>query len=214
MPTTSSPPNLGWRRLTVLAIALLWVGGAIGFVVGTRDSDPGPETADVGYLQDMITHHEQAINMAFWELVNGQDPSVQVFAREILQFQSYEIGLMEARLREWGYLRENRSDSAMAWMGMAMPVESMPGLATDEQMTELREAQGSEADRLFLELMAAHHRGGADMGTAAAERASDQWVVDLAARQARNQIIEINEFILTSDRLGLEAAIEPYESDQ
>lgn len=211
MATSISPPTLGWGRLTVLALALLWLGGAIGFVVGVRDSAPGPETADVGYLQDMISHHEQALEMSLLELSRSREPGVQVFAREILQFQSYEVGLMEARLREWGYLRENRSDSAMAWMGMATPVADMPGLATEDQMSRLRDAQGTEADRLFLELMATHHRGGADMGLAAAERASDEWVAELAARQARNQIIEINELILASDRLGLEADIEPYD---
>lgn len=211
MATSISPPTLGWGRLTVLALALLWLGGAIGFVVGVRDSAPGPETADVGYLQDMISHHEQALEMSLLELSRSREPGVQVFAREILQFQSYEVGLMEARLREWGYLRENRPDSAMAWMGMATPVADMPGLATEDQMSRLRDAQGTEADRLFLELMATHHRGGADMGLAAAERASDEWVAELAARQARNQIIEINELILASDRLGLEADIEPYD---
>ncbi len=208
---TRLPPTLGWGRLALLCIATAWLGGAIGFVLGDRDPAPGAESADVGYLQDMITHHEQALQMAELELVNGESPDVQIFAREILLFQSYEIGLMEARLRDWGYLREDRSDLAMAWMGMGMPVESMPGLASDEQMAALRGADGAEADRLFLELMATHHLGGVDMGLAAAERAGDQWVADLASRQARNQIIEINEFIVASDSTGLGAQIEPYE---
>lgn len=211
MAIAGSPPTLGWGRLIVLILALLWLGGAVGYAVGVGGRGPDPDSADVGYLQDMISHHEQALKMSMLELSNGQESGVQVFAREILQFQSYEIGLMEARLRDWGYVRANRSDTAMAWMGMPTPVENMPGLATEEQMSRLREAQGVDADRLFLEMMAGHHRGGVDMGLAAAERASDQWVAELAARQAKNQIVEINELLLASDRLGLQADIEPYD---
>ena len=51
----------------------------------------------------------------------------------------------------------------MAWMGMPVPLDQMPGLATDEQMKQLRDASGAESDKLFLELMAAHHRGGVHM---------------------------------------------------
>jgi len=202
---------LGWAQLVVLGTALLSLGGALGFALPSLFWTPGEESADVGYLQDMITHHEQALAMAQYELTNGERSEVQVFAREILLQQSYEIGLMEAKLREWGYRREDRSAMAMAWMGTGMPVGSMPGLATDDQMDALRDATGIEADRLFFELMAAHHRGGADMGRAGADRASDAWVRDLAERQARNQIIEINEFILTAERIDLEVNIEPYD---
>lgn len=200
----------GLGRFLALGAALLWLGFGIGYFVANAGSVPDENSADVGYLQDMITHHEQALTMAQYGLANGQSTEVMTFAREILLFQSYEIGLMENKLNSWGYSRQNRPETAMAWMGMGMPVESMPGLATDEQIDALATAEGLESDVMFLELMAAHHRGGADMGLAAADRADDQWVVDLSRRQARNQIIEINEFILAGERAGLPIAIEPY----
>ena len=56
---------------------------------------PGEASADVGFLRDMRTHHENAINLAQIELVSGGEPAVQVFAEEIIRFQSYEIGLMD-----------------------------------------------------------------------------------------------------------------------
>ncbi len=207
----SRGPRLGWVRLLVLALALLCFGGALGFSVPSLFGNPGEDSADVGYLQDMITHHEQALVMAQYQLTYGERSEVKIFAREILERQSYEIGLMEAKLREWGYRREDRPPTAMAWMGMGMPVESMPGLASEDQMDALRQATGAEADRLFLELMATHHRGGADMGRAGAERATDDWVKYLADLQARNQIIEINEFIVTAEWIDLDVNIEPYE---
>lgn len=198
-------------ELIVLGLALLLLGGVLGYGFVSLVGRPGSDSADVGYLQDMITHHEQALAMATYELANGELPGVRIFASEILQQQSYEIGLMEAKLEEWHQHRSERSTTAMGWMGMGMPVDSMPGLATDAQMRALRDARGIEADRLFLELMAAHHRGGVDMGRAGAERASDGWVRDLAGRQASNQVIEINEFILAAERADLEVDIEPYE---
>ena len=204
-------PQISWIQLIVLGLAVLWLGGVLGFGFTSWAGRPGADSAEVGYLQDMITHHEQALAMANYELANGELPEVQIFAREILLQQSYEIGVMEAKLREWGYLRSERPATAMGWMGMGMPVDSMPGLATEAQMETLRDARGIEADRLFFELMAAHHRGGVDMGRAGAERASDDWVQELAGRQANNQVIEINEFILTAERVDLDVDIEPYE---
>ena len=160
----------GLGRLLAIGAALVWLGFGLGYFVANAGSVPDENSADVGYLQDMITHHEQALTMAQYGLANGDSSEVKTFAREILLFQSYEIGLMENKLNSWGFSRQNRSETAMAWMGMGMPVESMPGLATDDQMNALALAEGLESDVIFLELMAAHHRGGADMGLAAADR--------------------------------------------
>ena len=83
-------------------------------------------------------------------------------------------------LVDWGYDRDDRSDEAMAWMGMPVPLEQMPGLLTDEQMDQVRAARGAELDALFLDLMAEHHRGGLHMAAEAAETASDDDVRRLA----------------------------------
>ncbi len=208
---TSLGPGLGWGQLIVLSLAVLWLGSAAGYVGATIDRSPSADSADVGFLQDMITHHEQALTMAQFELANGELPEVQIFAREILMFQSYEIGRMEAQLEEWGHNLQDRPPTVMGWMGSEMALDSMAGLASKEQMDALRNATGTDADRLFLELMAVHHRGGADMGQAAARLAGDKWVVDLASRQARNQKLEIIEFIMTAERVGLEVDIEPFD---
>ena len=61
----------------------------------------------------------------------------------------------------------------MAWMGHAVEPSAMPGMATDEQLDELATATGADADELFVELMTAHHQGGIDMATDAAERAEN-----------------------------------------
>ena len=68
-----------------------------------------------------------------------------------------------------------------------MPVEarSMPGLATDDDLARLRDAEGTDFDRLFLTLMAAHHEGGVHMADYAADHAADPRVRSLAALMAQ-----------------------------
>lgn len=191
---------------TVAAVSFLV--GAIGYAIG-RDSGPEPNAVDIGFYKDMLTHHDQAIDMSLLVMENGEDPTVRIFAQEIATFQSYEIGLMNAAMRSWGETVD-RPDTSMSWMNMPVPYEYMPGLASDEQMSELRQATGREADELFLELMADHHRGGIHMAQYAADRAAEPDTRELAARMARNQIVEIDEYRQAAERLGLDVDIEPY----
>jgi len=60
------------------------------------------------------------------------------------------------------------------------PGEPMPGLATPEQMQALRDAEGLEAERLWLELMIEHHRGGVEMAEAVLARTENELVTPLA----------------------------------
>jgi uncharacterized protein (DUF305 family) len=203
-----APRGLSWAKVAVLAAALAFLGFAVGLVV-TRDRPPSADSADVGFLQDMLTHHDQALGVATLTVAYGEDPTVRSFAREVLTSQSFEIGVMTQMLANWGYTRDERSDEAMAWMDMAVPVEQMPGLLTDEQLAEIRAARGAELDALFLERMAEHHRGGLHMAQAGAERAEDDDVAELAARIGRNQAGEINEYRLTAQDLGLPIDIPP-----
>ena len=166
------PGGLSWVKVAVLGVALAFLGFAIGVFV-TRDQPPAADSADVGFLQDMITHHEQAVEVSLLELAYGEDPTVRSFAADVLTFQNYEIGVMTQMAHSWGFSRSDRSDEAMAWMDMSVPVDQMPGLLSDEEMTEISEARGAELDALFLDRMAEHHRGGIHMAQAAAELADD-----------------------------------------
>ncbi|MGH9116564.1 MAG: DUF305 domain-containing protein [Acidimicrobiales bacterium] len=205
--SASTRPGVSWLRVALVAIAVGVLGGAIGYLVGTRQGVPATDSVDVGFYQDMISHHEQAIQMAAVQLASGSDPRVSSFAREILQFQSYEIGLMRQQLAGWGIEPGDRPDTAMGWMGRPVPVDEMPGLATPEQVDALRNSQGAETDALFLELMAAHHIGGVAMADHAAGQAERDDVRRLASTMARNQAIEVNEFRALAERLGLEIEI-------
>jgi uncharacterized protein (DUF305 family) len=200
--------RLGWAKVAVLCAAVAFLGFAVGLVV-SRDRTPGAGSVDVGFYQDMITHHEQALGVASLVIANGEDPTVRSYAQEVLTFQGFELGVMTQTLADWGFTPADRSDEAMGWMGMPLPVEQMPGLLTDDQLDDLQNAEGAELDALFLEYMAEHHRGGLHMATYAAENADDQGVRDLAARIARNQATEINEYRALAERNGYDITIEP-----
>ena len=196
----------GWMGLLALVGAFAFLGAAVTYFATERaDAPPSESSVDVGFLQDMISHHEQALALSTSELSSGEASAVQLFAREILQQQSYEIGMMDRQLDSWGFSRQNRPDVAMEWMGMSFPPGEMPGMADGDELAALRNADGDDADALFVALMIDHHRGGVAMAEAAATSSSDPWVRELAARMARNQAIEINEMEAARKRVGLTA---------
>jgi uncharacterized protein (DUF305 family) len=203
-----APGGLSWAKVAVLAVAVAFLGFAVGVFVN-RDNPPAADSADVGFLQDMLTHHQQAVEIALLESAYGSDPTVRSFASDVLVFQNYEIGVMTQMLRNWGFTQADRSDQAMAWMDMPVPVDQMPGLLTKEQMDEISEARGADLDALFLDRMAEHHRGGIHMAEAAAGLVHDPDVRALAQRIARNQATEINEYRGTAIANGYDIDIPP-----
>lgn len=191
-----------------LVLALVFLAGSVGYAVGSRSGggEPDEASADTGFLWDMIAHHEQALVMGSLQLAAAGDARVETFAREIVQGQSYEIGLMEAYLQRWGYARARGDDSeAMGWMGHGMATAEMPGMATEAELERLGDLSGGDADALFIALMQDHHRGGVEMAEAAAAAVTDRRVRELAERIARNQAIEIKELEGTRVDLGLPA---------
>ena len=125
-----------------------------------RDSDGngGPmmdgdlNMSDVMFVQMMIPHHEQAVEMAELAPGAGASPEVQELAAAIAAAQGPEITQMEAMLDRWG-------------VGQMMDHSGhqMAGMVSDADMDRLRATSGAEFDRLFLELMIAHHEGAIDM---------------------------------------------------
>ncbi len=152
-----------------------------------------PNAADMGFCTDMAFHHEQALAMCQRVLGTDTGGPVQNSAAEILQNQSYERGLMHAWLAQWGQSTAPPTE-VMGWMDMPTPSASMPGLATDAQMSDLAELGGRTKGRAFLELMRAHHVGGVHMADAAAEMVAIERVQTLATQMARQQTYEIALF--------------------
>lgn len=199
--------------LIAAALAVLFLAGSAGYALGARRSVPAADSADVGFLYDMIAHHEQALTLSNAELMTGSDTQARSFAREILLFQSYEIGLMERQLETWGYVRLEPPETAMAWMGEPVDPGAMPGLASPEEVSALLRATGEQSDALFIALMQDHHRGGVHMAEAASAEADNPFVKDLARRMARNQKLEMREMDTARERARFPADPPGYERD-
>lgn len=125
--------------------------------------------ADVRFMQHMILHHAQALEMARLVPDRTTREDLRLLARRIDRSQDDEIRLMarwlEARGQavpeapgpgEWG------AQAAHGHAGHGGS-ETMPGMLTPEQMATLEAATGEAFDRLFLELMIIHHEGAVDM---------------------------------------------------
>lgn len=201
-------------QAVVLAVCVACLAGSLGFAVAVlQDRPPQDGSVDVGFLRDMIAHHEQAIELSQYQLADGTEPIISVFAREVLQRQSYEIGLMEATLRHWGH-DSDPGETAMGWMGHHdMPVGAMPGLATQEEMDVLANAEGRAVDALFVRLMQDHHRGGIDMAEEAASRGASRAVREMAATMASMQRGEVAEMEAARQRIGLDPRPPGWTSD-
>lgn len=191
-PPRSEPP----RRGLIVGLAAAIVGVLAGFVLATflvpdAPSVPSESSVDVGFLRDMSDHHDQAVRLAVVQLERGESRALRGMALDTIALQRYELGLMEARLVDWGHGRADLPRTAMAWMGMATPVDRMPGMATEADLARFVAAAGADADRLFVELMTAHHLGGIHMAEHAAEHARTPAVRELAERIAKTQRIEL-----------------------
>jgi uncharacterized protein (DUF305 family) len=192
---------LPWYRnpLTIasLLVGLLLLAGAIGYVVGNNRAIPDPNATDIGFLQDMRVHHEQAVQMS-WIFLDepGTDRSLRTVAREIVVGQEIEVGRMIQLLRTFGESEVNETDVAMAWMGHPMPLQEMPGLASEADIDRLVAAEAGEADAVFVELMTEHHRAGVEMAEHARDHAATGEVRLMATQIATGQAAEIEELEL------------------
>lgn len=117
---------------------------------------------DVRFMQDMIGHHYQAVEMAALVAERTNREEVVAIAGRIDASQADEIAFMQTWLNERGETAPDPADphaahGAMAGHGL------MEGMATPEQMAELAASSGTDFDRLFLALMIAHHEGAITM---------------------------------------------------
>ncbi len=182
-------------NLTVVILAVAILAAATGWFVGSRDDRPGRDSVDVGFLQDMRTHHEQGVRMAsiYLTVAPDGDPYLRDIAREIQFGQAIEIGRMIEMLRGFGAAETNESDTAMRWMNEPVPADRMPGMASDDDIARLIDARGTDADQIFVDLMIVHHEGGLHMAEYAAEHAGAAKVRSLAESIIAGQTGEIDE---------------------
>ncbi len=125
---------------------------------------------DVIFLQEMIPHHQQAVEMAVLVKDRTNNAELVDLAGRIEATQADEIAFMQDWLRERGQMVPDPKMGHHGDMhgGKGMPAMDMKrmaemGMATPEQMAALAAAKGTAFDALFLELMIAHHDGAVEM---------------------------------------------------
>jgi len=191
-------PRARWLSTTqvvVLIAAVAFLVGAIAYVVGDKQGSADPlNKVDVGFMQDMSYHHDQAVQMALMLLAKDDiDPDMRSFAQEVVLGQRYEQGIFSATLDRYGH-DSYPGDTVMGWMGEAQPADTMTGLATQEQLDQLEAAEGEDAEALWIALMSEHHLAGLHMADYAARHGKDRTTVNLANAIVKNQRSEVLDY--------------------
>jgi uncharacterized protein (DUF305 family) len=180
-------------NIATMLVALALIGGIAGWMIGDSAGRPHNDV-DTGLLHDMREHHEQAVLISqIYDELPDTDPGLRIVADTIEFGQSIEIGRMIQILRDFGEPEANEGDTSMAWMGMPVERGRMPGMATQEQVTELQSASGRAADELFAELMIDHHLGGVHMAEYARDHGESDVVESFAESIINSQQDEIAE---------------------
>ena len=159
---------------------------------------------DARFMQHMIVHHGQAVEMVALLDAHGENPRVKLLGRRIAMSQEAEIALM----RDWLTARDqplempdmhaghggmdHSAHTGQATAASETPV--MPGMLSPAQMERLAAARGADFDRLFLTGMIQHHQGALDMVQALLalpDAAEDTLLSDFTTSVVADQSAEI-----------------------
>jgi uncharacterized protein (DUF305 family) len=188
-----------WQRpinIVVVVVTAAILAAMVGWMVGDAGSDPAHNDVDTGFLQDMRTHHEQAVLISYiYRSRDDIDPGLSTVARSIINGQNIEIGRMIQMLRDLGETEANETGTSMLWMEMVAEANQMPGIASEAELAELAGVDGREADQLFVELMSKHHLGGIEMADFEVEFGEYDEAIRMAQAMAGAQTAEINEML-------------------
>lgn len=129
----------------------------------TRPTLPPTSAADVQFMQHMITHHAQAVEMTALINSHTENKDVRSLGARISRSQSDEIAFMKRWLTARGQELAAPMMHNMPGMDMSHHEMLMPGMLTAKQMDALKNAKGQEFDQLFLTGMIQHHNGALTM---------------------------------------------------
>ncbi|MFF8289282.1 DUF305 domain-containing protein [Streptomyces sp. NPDC016309] len=141
-----------------------------------------PNAADFAYAQMMIVHHGQALEMTALAAKQAASTQVKQVAARIAAAQEPEIGAMRGWLKNNGGPRPHSGHDH----------GTMPGMATEAQLTRLRQARGRAFDELFLELMITHHQGAVTMAAEVLAQGNAVQVEEMANDVIAQQTAEVD----------------------
>jgi len=165
--------NIDKKTGSLVAIIVVLLGIILGFSI-SRNSDEGffgmrgnnsmgmrhnsgtatYTGADVMFLQMMIPHHQQAIDISNIALKTSKDSELLALANAIIKAQTAEIVQMQSWLND-----------ANVNPGMGHSMEGMGGMLTESELSTLNSLSGSKFDAYWLRGMITHHKGALHMVT-------------------------------------------------
>ncbi|PRY16578.1 DUF305 domain-containing protein [Kineococcus rhizosphaerae] len=176
----------------------------------TSSVDAEHDDQDVMFAQMMIVHHQGAVEMAQMATTQASSQQVEDLAAEIEAAQRPEIEEMTSWLNAWGAPATAAPSMTPMTGGTAGGVEGMdrsstsgmPGMTSEEQMTQLQNATGTDFDRVFLQLMIEHHTGAVQMAQTEQQRGSNPQAQELADSIVTSQSGEIEQMKQMLTALG------------
>jgi uncharacterized protein (DUF305 family) len=189
----------GAVALAIPLMILAWRGA--GYVVGMSDSasvdggtsaqatgSDGFNEADVEFAQMMIPHHEQAVEMVALAATRATDKRIKQLAVQIQAAQQPELTMLTGFLTAWGKPVASSGGHHMAG------TSSMPGVMSAQDMAKLEAATGATFDRMFAEMMIAHHNGAIEMAHRELAKGENADARALAEAIEQDQVTEITLF--------------------
>ena len=146
---------------------------------------------DLHFIDMMIMHHQEGIEMAQLAQTKAQNPKVQAFAAKMAADQQKDVNELQMHRNHW-YAGKPPMDHAM----MESMMQSMhPGMKMDMEDTrrKLRAAEGPAFDRLFLDTMIHHHMMAIDMAKEATTKAEHPELKEFARQAVVKQQSELAE---------------------
>lgn len=150
--------------------------------------DPAYTAADVAFVQGMIPHHQQALEMTALVGDRADDPDLTTIAERIEVSQVAEIDQLE------GWLTARGESVSGMHAGHGDGEHGMPGMLTPREMARLERASGKRFDQLFLQGMIRHHEGAVLMVESLlteGEGGQESEVFQLAGHIGSDQQVEI-----------------------
>jgi uncharacterized protein (DUF305 family) len=153
--------------------------------IAQRPQEQPWNAADARFVGMMVEHHTQALRMARLAGDRTSNQQVRAIAARISAAQAPEIHALKA----WLAVRNQKLPAGGA--GGHAQHGDMPGGVTPARMEALARTSGPAFDRLFLDLMVAHHVGAVQMASAVTTAGTDVTVQEIAAETSAGQSAEI-----------------------
>lgn len=146
-------------------------------------ADSDHNAADTMFVQGMIPHHAQAVEMSEMMLSKqNMDEPITALAKKIKDAQAPEIDLMTGWLKTWDEPTQ-----------MAPGHDMGDGMMGDDDLEKLDAAEGNDAGMLFLRQMIAHHEGAVMMAKAEINQGKNPETIKLSRTIVASQEAEIEE---------------------